>query len=112
MQGDLAARLETLDQELRKILLPACKDELILYCSSGKITFAVNLLEPDDDDAAMLDLIREKISESGVGEIIEVPGSLLIFEQDLLKYAGQVGRDILSLEECQQVGDRLRMTGG
>ena len=111
VQGDLAARLEALDRELRKILLPACKDELILYCSSGKITFAVNLLEPDDDDDVMLDLIREKISESGVGEIIEVPGSFLVFEQDLLKYAGQVGRDILSLEECQQVGERLRMTG-
>ena len=111
VQGDLAARLEALDRELRKILLPACKGELILYCSSGKITFAVNLLEPDDDDDAMLDLIREKISESGVGEIIEVPGSFLMFEQDLLKYAGQVGRDILSLEECQQVGERLRMTG-
>ena len=111
VQGDLAARLEALDRELRKILLPACKDELILYCSSGKITFAVNLKEPNDDDDAMLDLIREKISESGVGEIIEVPGSFLMFEQDLLKYAGQVGRDILSLEECQQVGERLRMTG-
>ena len=110
VQGDLAARLEALDQELRKILLPACKDELILYCSSGKITFALNLLEPDDDDDAMLDLIREKISESGVGEIIEVPGSFLMFEQDLLKYAGQVGRDILSLEECQKVGEGLRMT--
>ena len=110
VQGDLAARLEDLDRELRKILLPACRDELILYCSSGKITFAVNLLEPDDDDDAMLDLIREKISESGVGEIIEVPGSFLMFEQDLFKYAGQVGRDILSLEECQQVGERLRMT--
>ena len=111
VQGDLAARLEALDRELRKILLPACKDELILYCSSGKITFAVNLLEPNDDDDAMVDLIQEKISESGVGEIIEVPGSFLVFEQDLLKYAGQVGRDILSLEECQQVGERLRMTG-
>ena len=111
VQGDLAARLEALDRELRKILLPACRDELILYQSSGKITFAVNLLEPDDDDDVMLDLIRETISESGVGEIIEVPGSFLMFEQDLLKYAGQVGRDILSLEECQQVGERLRMTG-
>ena len=110
VQGDLAARLEDLDRELRKILLPACRDKLILYCSSGKITFAVNLLEPDDDDDTMLDLIREKISESGVGEIIEVPGSFLMFEQDLFKYAGQVGRDILILEECQQVGERLRMT--
>ena len=111
VQGDLAARLEALDQELRKILLPVCGDELILYCSSGKITFAVNLLKPDDDDERMLELIREKISESGVGEISEVPGSYFIFEQDLLKYAEQVGRDILSLEECQQVGESLKMTG-
>ena len=111
VQGDLAARLEALDRELRNILLPACRDELILCCSSGKITFAVNLLEPDDDDDAMMELIREKISESGVGEVSEVPGSFLMFEQDLLNYAGQVRRDILSLKECQQVGERLKMTG-
>ena len=111
VQGDLATVLEALDRELRNILLPACKEELILCSSSGKITFAVNLLEPDDHDEAMLELIREKTSESGVGEISEVPGSFLMFEQDLLMHASEVHRDILSLEECHQVGERLRMTG-
>ena len=111
VQGDLAARLEALERELRKILLPACRDELILYRSSGKIIFAINLLEPDDNDEAMLELIRETISESGVGEVSEVPSSFLMFEQDLLKYAELVGRDILSMEECLLVGGRLKMIG-
>ena len=44
-----------------------------------------------------------------MGEIVEVPGSFLIFEQDLLKFAEQVGRDILSINECLLVGAKLKM---
>ena len=109
VESNLSARLEALEQEVRGILLPACKEELILYSSSGKIIFALNLRDPDGDDEKTLECIREKISESDVGEIIEVPGSFLVFEQDLLKYAENVNREILSFNECIQVGEKLKM---
>ena len=108
VEGDLAARIEALNQELKSILLPSCKDELIVF-SANQIAFVLNLKDPDDDDEAALELIRENISENNLGEIVDVPGSFLMYEQDLLKYAGVIDRDILSLGECLQVGDRLKM---
>ena len=110
VKGDLAARLEAIEQALKDILLPSCKGELIVF-SAKQIAFVLNLKDPDSDDIKSLQLLREKIGASEVGEIVEVPGSFLIFEQDLLKFAEQVGRDILSIEECLQVGAKLKMNG-
>ena len=110
VKGDLAARLEAIEQALKDILLPSCKGELIVF-SANQIAFVLNLKDPDSDDIKSLQLLREKIGASEVGEIVEVPGSFLIFEQDLLKFAEQVGRDILSIDECLQVGAKLKMNG-
>ena len=110
VKGDLAARLEAIEQALKDILLPSCEGELIVF-SANQIAFVLNLKDPDSDDIKSLQLLREKIGASEVGEIVEVPGSFLIFEQDLLKFAEQVGRDILSIDECLQVGAKLKMNG-
>ena len=109
VQGDiLLARLQALDEALRNILLPGSSDELIVF-SSDRIPFVLNLKNPNSQDNLALQLIREKVSESGVGEGIEVPGTFLVFEQDILKFSVQVGRDILSLEECLTIGYKLKM---
>ena len=108
-ESELPARVKAFHEALKAILLPACKEELVCY-SSDKIPFVLNLKNPDSDDQKMLDLIREKISESGVGEEVEMPGSILIFEQELVEFAKQQAkRDILNLAECFQVGVKLKM---
>ena len=109
VEGDLAARVDALNRELSTLLLPACQDELILYFSSGQIPFVLNLKEPDEDDNRTLECLRTKFSECGV--VVNVPGSFFMYEQDLVKYAGDMQRDILSIDECLQVGDRLKMDG-
>ena len=111
VEGDLEARVADLNQELRSLLLPAFKEELILFKNPDKVAFVLNLKNPDDTDVKVLALIREKISERGLGEIFEVPGSFFMFEQDLIHHASEVGRDILSMQECMQVGARLQMDG-
>ena len=108
-ESELPARVEAFHKALKAILLPACKEELVCY-SSDKIPFVLNLKNPDSDDKKMLALIREKISESGVGEEVEMPGSFLIFEQEQVEFAKQQAkRDILNLAECMQVGVKLKM---
>ena len=111
VKGDLAASVDALNQELRNILLPACKEELIFYEAPDKVAFVLNLRNPDGDDEKALDLIRQMVSESNLGGVVKVPGSFLMYEQDLLKFASSVKRDILTLDECLQVGDRLKMNG-
>ena len=109
VEGDLAAKVDALNRELCSLLLPACKEELILYEAPDKVAFVLNLKNPDGDDNESLALIRQKISESNLGGIVEVPGSFFLYEQDLLKYAASIERDILSLDECLEVGKKLKM---
>ena len=108
-RGELAARVKAFDQALESILLPGCEEELIRF-SADIIPFVLNLKEPDSTDLTKLELIRDNISESGVGEVIEMPSSFLIFEQELVEFAKkEAHRDVLSLEQCLQVGAKLKM---
>ena len=108
-ESELPARVKAFHEALKAILLPACDDELIPY-SENEIPFVLNLEKPDSNDLAKLALIREKISESGVGEEVEMPGSFLLFEQEVVEFAKQQAkRDILNLAECFQVGVKLKM---
>ena len=109
VKGDLAAQIDALNRELCNLLLPACKEELILYEAPNKVAFVLNLKNPDGDDNKALDLIRQKVSESNLGCVVKVPGSFFMYEQDLFKFAASIDRDVLSLDECLQVGDRLKM---
>ena len=108
VKGKLADRVKAYDEALRAILLPACNAELIKY-SKKEIPFVLNLKNPDSNDFKKLELIRMKVSESGVGEVINVPGSFFVFEQELIEFAKKKGRDVLSLDECEQVGVDLKM---
>ena len=108
VKGDLAATIKAFNQALEGILLPACNTELIRF-SANLIPFVLNLKNPDHDDKTNLELIRTKVSDSEVGEVIDVPGCFLIFEQDLVQTAKQKSRDVLSLHECLQVGAKLKM---
>ena len=112
MKGDLKARIDALNRELRDSLLPTYKEELIVY-SKRQIAFVLNLKDPDDDDEKALELIRSKVSDKAhaLGKVIDIPGSFFMYEQDLLKYAAKEERGVLSLKECLDVGARLKMEG-
>ena len=108
-EGELETRVEAFDQALRDVLLPANDEELIFF-SANQIPFVLNLKDPDKDDQTRLDLIRSKVSEGKVGEVVKTPGSFLVFEQVLAEFASKtVERDIVSLKECQVIGEGLNM---
>ena len=108
-EGELAARVKEYHQALKDILLPANDEELVCY-SKDEIPFVLNLKKPDSTDLAKLDLIRQKVSESEVGERVVTPGVFLIFEQELAEFAaGKNEKNIVSLEHCLQVGAKLKM---
>ena len=110
VKEDLKARVDALNRELRDSLLPTYKDKLITY-SKRQIAFVLNLKDPDDDDKKALELIRSNVSDKAhaLGKVIDIPGSFFMYEQDLLKYAAKEGRGVLSLNECLDVGARLKM---
>ena len=108
--GDnLKARVAALNRELKSLLLPAFKEELILYQDPGEIPFVMNLKRPNFQDEYRLEQIRIKITDPCLGETSKEPGSFFMFERDLVGYAATLGRNILSLYECMQVGEKLGM---
>ena len=112
-KAKLSEVLSALNEELKTIFLPAMEEELIVF-GEGKIMCAVNLLNPDRDDEKAFDSIRDSIVSAGIGIEIDTPLCLFMFEQDAIKYAEEQkgkGRPVLvlSLEECLQVGARLKM---
>ena len=108
-EGELAARVKEYHQALKDILLPANDKELVRY-SDNEIPFVLNLKEPDSTDLAKLDLIRQMVSESEVGERVVTPGAFLIFEQELAEFAAAENeKNIASLQHCLQVGAKLKM---
>ena len=110
VEGNVEARISALNQELVDILLPTFKKELILYETPDKIAFVLNLKNPEKCDEEVLGLIRTNVGEDSLGEVFDLPGSFFMFEQDLIKFATEVGRNILSFDECMQVGARLKMS--
>ena len=111
VKGDLEARVETLNRELHSLLLPAFKNELLLFEKPNKIAFVLDLKNPDDSDKTSLELIRREVGVPCLGKTFETPISFFVFEQDLLLFAeSEAKRDILSLDECKTVGARLKMS--
>ena len=113
-KAKLSEVLSVLNEELKTIFLPAMEEELIVF-GEGQIVCAVNLLHPDRDDEEAFDSIRDSIVSAGIGIEIDTPLCLFMFEQDVIKYAEEQkgkGRPVLvlSLEECLQVGARLKMS--
>ena len=111
VEGDLSETLAEVNKELRRIFLPAFEKELILYQSPDKVVFPVNSREPNDKDNETFELIRSTVSDAGVGEERELPYSFFFIEQDLMRYAEKLGRNVnvLSFDECLQVGEQLHM---
>ena len=110
VQDDLEERVDALNRELQIMLLPTFQDELIIFEAPDKIAFVLNLKNPDDDDKKALGSIRYEIGKPGLGGVFDTPTSFFVFEQDLLQFAEEAKRDILSLNECNIVGTRIRMS--
>ena len=113
-KAKLTEVLSALNKELAIIFLPMMGKELIV-CKEGEIMFAVNLRNPNSDDEKVLDSVRSSIVSAGIGVEMDTPLCLFMFEQDAIKYAEEQkgkGRHVmvLSLEECLQVGARLKMS--
>ena len=110
VKGELSTTLAAVNKALKEIFLPSLEDELIVYRSQEEIVFPVNSIHPDDDDNMTFASIRSRISEAGADEESDTPMSFFIFEQDVMQFAKQEGRKVLSTDECIQIGRMLKMS--
>ena len=73
VEGDLEARVETLNRELHSLLLPAFENELLHFEKPNKIVFVLDLKNPDDSDKRALELIRREVGMPCLGKTFETP---------------------------------------
>ena len=99
--------LEEKNERLAYLLLPALKEVLIMNGKS--IIFAVNAKHPNENDEKCFDLIRGHISDLTVALELLTPISFLMFQIDLIKYGKEHKKRVVSMEECQAIGGRLKM---
>ena len=106
----IASTIAAVNVELKKIFIPAFQNELIVYRSVDEIGFPVNCRSPGAKDKIVFQQIRENMSKVNVGNEVVIPPSFLMFEHDLMRYAKELERDILTFTECVQVGVHLKMS--
>ena len=99
--------LEQKNERLRFLLLPALGNMLIT--NGNSIIFAVNAKSPDEIDEKCFGLIRGHICNLSVALEVVTPMSFLMFQIDLIKYGKEHKKRVVSMEECQVIGGRLKM---
>ena len=99
--------LEQKNEKLASLLLPALEDVLIM--NGNKIIFAVNAKCPEKIDEKCFGLIRGHICNLSVALEVVTPMSFLMFQIDLIKYGKEHKKRVVSMEECQAIGGRLKM---
>ena len=99
--------LEQKNERLASLLLPALEDVLIM--NGNKIIFAVNAKSPNEIDEKCFGLIRGHICNLSVALEVVTPMSFLMFQIDLIKYGKEHKKRVVSMEECQAIGGRLKM---
>ena len=99
--------LEQKNERLASLLLPTLEDVLIM--NGNNIIFAVNAKCPDKIDEKCFGLIRRHICNLSVALEVVTPMSFLMFQIDLIKYGKEHKKRVVSIEECQGIGGRLKM---
>ena len=107
--SDQSSTIAALNTELGNMFLPAFSNELIVYRSIDEILFPVNSLTPNEEDEEMFEQIRCSISDPDLGKLIDIPPAFFLFEQDTIRHAKQQGRQMVSFNECVEVGKPLKL---
>ena len=108
---EVPAVLAVINKALKEIFSSSLQDMLIVNVSLNEIVFPVNSIDPDTVDLQSFDTIRHKISQcTAKDDGINTPISFFMFEQDVMELAQQLQREVLSRQECLQIGRRLQMS--
>ena len=102
--------ITAINHELKKVFLPSSEKELIAWHSHNEILFPINCRTPSRADLQILDEIRKSISDASIGEEVNTPPNYFMFEQDVIHHAKQKNREIVSLAECEEIGQQLKMS--
>ena len=102
--------LESLQERMRKILLPRFKEQII-FCNekAEDFIFTMNAAKPEDEDRECGKAIRECLSKSEGKEPVKVPMRWHTLYQKLLEVMNGLGKKVLSREQCQQVAESMQI---
>ena len=113
MVGDkrLPGVLESLHKRLKEILLPKFKDQIIYCNKKGEdFIFTINGAKPEKKDHECAEAIRTCLSEEKEGrKVVKVPLRWYALYQKLLQVVGDLGKKVLSREQCVSVAKSMEI---
>ena len=90
------------NEKILQMFEPDFCDELVFYRPFTEVIFPLNAKEPTEDDHQIVSTICGQISDKKFApEPNKVPIGWFLLEQDIRKLAAELGRGVLSMEECQ-----------
>ena len=102
---------ETVEEKNKRLkkMIPAKFSKQIIWCSSEKLIFEMNALNPDDTDKKTAERIRRYIIEQCPVMEVEIPLRWHSLEEKLRSFGRSLGRMVMSREECWLVAESLEL---
>ena len=113
-EGELPGKLEALHKRLKEILLPQFKDQIV-YCNKKgeEFIFTMNAAKPVKEDHECAEAIRRCLSKEREGRKgVKVPLRWYALYQKLLKVVEDLGKKVLSREQCGSVAESMEIDEG
>ena len=112
---ELPGVLDTLHKNLREILLPKFKDQIIFCNKEGEdFIFTLNAAKPAKEDKECAEAIRECLSGDREGRrmVVKVPLRWHALYYKLVEVSEGLGKKVLSREQCGRVAESIRIDEG
>ena len=95
------------EKKLEGMITPSLRPH-VLRCG-GKFIFAVNAKKPEDVDEGTLTQLQIQLVDNSPAEWKEIPTSYYAIDLALQLLAEELGRCVLTTEECKQEAEKLHM---
>ena len=98
------------NEKILRMFEPDFCDDLVFYHPFNEVIFPINAKEPTKEDHEVVSMICEQISDKKFApKPSKIPIGWFLLEQDIRRLAAELGRGVISMEECLHLATRLKI---
>ena len=98
------------NEKILQMFEPGFCDDLVFYRPFKEVIFPLNAKEPTKEDREVVSMICEQICDKKFApKPSKIPIGWFLLEQDIRRLAAELGRGVISMEECLHIATRLKI---